>query len=47
MGKEYDLDGRLIFNGEFLDGNKWNGKGYNEHEKLEFELEKGKGKIKK
>ena len=25
-GKEYDLNGRLIFEGEYLNGKKWNGK---------------------
>ena len=25
--KEYDIDHELIFEGEYLDGQKWNGKG--------------------
>mgnify|MGYP002624826153 CR=1 FL=1 len=36
-GKEYDYNGRLIFEGEYLKGKKLNGKEYNENYKLEFE----------
>ena len=41
-GKEYDEDGSLIFEGEYLDGKKWKGHGkqYDEDtEKLIFEYE--------
>ena len=29
-GKEYDWCGKLIFVGEYLNGNRWNGNGYNQ-----------------
>ena len=44
--KEYDSSGKLIFEGEYLNGLKWNGKGY-KNDILEFEIKKGSGKIKK
>ena len=38
-GKEYNLDGKLIFEGEYLKGKRWNGKGkeFGTSDKLEFE----------
>ena len=27
FGKKYSLDGKLLFEGEFLNGKRWNGKG--------------------
>ena len=44
-GKEYYKDGTLKFEGQYLNGKKWNGKGYNKDGKLEFELINGNGKI--
>ena len=41
-GKEYYGD-KLIFEGEYLKGKKWNGKGYNN---LELDLKNGNGKFK-
>jgi len=31
---------------ENIDGKKWNGKGYNEKGKIEFEIKEGNGKVK-
>ena len=54
-GKEYNNDGDLIFEGEYLNGFRWNGKGYNkfygkkrweENIKIVYELKNGKGVIK-
>ena len=42
-GKEYNIYGKLIFKGEYLNGLKWNGKGYNN---IETEIINGNGKIK-
>ena len=44
-GKEY-ISGILIFEGEYLDGKKWNGKGYDFSQNLVYELKNGKGYIK-
>ena len=40
-GKEYDYNGKLIFEGEYLNGKKWNGKGkeYYSDGKLKFDGE--------
>ena len=41
-GKEYDKDGNLIFEGEYLNGQRWNGKGkelLNMNKRIEFEGE--------
>ena len=40
-GKEYNNDGEILFEGEYLDGNRWNGKGieYNENYDFQFEWE--------
>jgi len=38
--------GKLKFEGEFLNGKKWNGKGYNKEGKIDYEINKGNGKIK-
>ena len=46
-GKKYNNDGKLKFEGEYLNNKIWTGKGYNEHGKLEFEIKNGNGKIKK
>jgi len=43
-GKEHDCNGRLEFDGEYLDGKKWNGKGieYKDFSKTEYEYKDGK-----
>jgi len=46
-GKEYDKFCFLIFEGEYLKGTKWNGKGYNKLNNNIYELENGKGYVKK
>ena len=46
MGKEYYKKSKLKFEGEYLNGIKWNGKGYNYKGKLEYEIKKGNGIIK-
>ena len=43
--KEYDKN-KLKFEGEYLDGKRWKGKGYNPDGNLEFEMENGLGYIK-
>ena len=43
-GKEYDKR-KLKYEGEYLNGKIWNGKGYNEDGKLEYEIKNGKGFI--
>ena len=42
-GKEYDYNGALRFEGIYLDGKRWTGKGYNEKGIEEYELKDGKG----
>jgi len=39
-----DKDGKLMFEGEYLDGKRWNGKGYNKYHKIKFEIKDGNGK---
>ena len=57
-GKEYDSSGKIIFVGEYKNGNRWNGKAFgsdniskdfkkNKERKLECKLIDGKGIIKK
>ena len=45
-GKEYDYEGKFIFEGEFFNENIWNGKGkeYNKFDELIFEGEYKNGK---
>ena len=38
-GKEYNNEGKLIFEGEYLNDKRWKGKEYNNEGKLEFEGE--------
>ena len=45
-GKEYYENGNLFFEGEYLKGKRWNGKGYNNNGKFEYELKNGCGKVK-
>jgi len=44
-GKEYNSFYRLIFEGEFFGGIKWNGKGYDESRNIVYELKNWKGYI--
>ena len=46
-GKEYNYyNSNLLFDGEYLNGKRWNGFGYNVNGNMEFEIKDGKGKIK-
>ncbi len=45
-GKEYYRNGNLKFEGEYLNGKIWNGKGYNIDGILDFEIKNGEGYIK-
>ena len=42
-GKEYYLNGNLKFEGEYFNGKKWNGKGYDKYGNIIYELKDGKG----
>ena len=44
-GKEYDWNCQLKFEGEYLNGEKWNGNGYNNNNII-YSLKDGKGLIK-
>ena len=44
-GKEYYYDGKLLFEGEYKDGKRWNGKGYNPGGNVLYELKNGKGYV--
>ena len=39
--KEYYYDGKLIFEGEYSNGKRWNGKGYNKNGIMAFEIKSG------
>ena len=43
-GKENNYNGYLIFEREYLNDKRWNGKGYNTNRIIEFEIKNGKGK---
>ena len=45
-GKEYYKDNKIKFEGEFKDGLRWNGKGYDNHNNIVYELKNGKGYVK-
>ena len=45
-GKEYNLCNKLIFEGMFLKGKKWSGKGYDGLNNCVYELNNGKGLVK-
>ena len=45
-GKEYNCDGNLLFEGEYKNGLKWNGKGYDGKNNKVYELNNGKGYVK-
>ena len=44
-GTEYHPNGKIQFKGEYKNGKKWNGKGYNDKNKIIYELHNGKGYI--
>ena len=44
--KYCDLHGNIIFEGEYLNDKKWNGKGYDENGNIIYELKNGNGKVK-
>ena len=44
-GKHYDSRGQIKFEGEYLKGKRWNGKGYNDKGEEEYELKDGCGEI--
>ena len=44
--KEYDFEGKLNFEGEYKNGKKWNGKGYDKNNNVIYEIKEGKGYIK-
>jgi len=45
-GKEYNKSGEIIFEGEYLNGKRWNGNGKEfKHGKLICEVEYSEGKI--
>ena len=41
---KYYYDGELKFEGEYLKGQKWNGKGYNKIGEINFQIKDGNGK---
>ena len=45
-GKEYILDGKLEYDGEYLYNKKWNGKEYDKNGKIINVLKNGNGKVK-
>ena len=45
-GKEYDDNRCLIFEGEYKDWKRWNGKGYNGEKNVVYELKNGIGNVK-
>ena len=45
-GKEYDESNYLLYEGEYLNGKKWNGKGYDREGNIIYEIKNGNGEIK-
>ena len=45
-GKEYFLSGKIQFKWKYINGKKWNRKGYNKEGNEEYEIKDGKGIIK-
>ena len=46
-GKDYYSNGEIEFEGEYLNGKKWNGKQYDKDKKNKiFEIKEGKGYLK-
>ena len=46
QGKEFYQDGKKMFEGEYKNGKRWNGNGYNKNGNIEFEIKDGNGYIK-
>ena len=44
--KNMNYNGNITFEGEYLKGKRWNGKGYNKTRNIEFELKNGNGEVK-
>ena len=42
--REYNLNGDLVYEGEYLFYRKWHGKGYDENGNIIYEIKNGKGK---
>ena len=45
-GKKFYRNDKLRFEGKYLNGRKWNGKGYNINSNMEYEIKGGNGYIK-
>ena len=45
-GKEYYINDNLRFEGEYLNNQQWEGKGYDNLNKIAYELQNGKGYVK-
>ena len=45
-GKEYYSNGKIKFAGEYLNGEKWKGSGYDTNNNIVYKIEKGNGKVK-
>ena len=45
-GKEYYLNSKLEFEGEYLFNKKWNGKGYDKNGNIIYEIKNGNGFVK-
>ena len=45
-GIEYYSNGNKLFEGEYLNDLKWNGKGYDDNGNIIYELNNGNGKVK-
>jgi len=45
-GKEYYSKNKLKFEGEYLNGKKWNGKGYDTNKNIAYELVNENGYLK-
>ena len=46
FGKEFNKFGNLLFEGEYKNGLKWNGKGYDGKNNIVYEINNGKGYVK-
>ena len=44
--KEYNIRGKLLFEGGYRNGLKWSGKGYDGNNNIVYELNNGKGYVK-
>ena len=45
-GKEYNCDNTIIFEGDYFNDKKWNGKGYDKNNNTIYEINNGKGYLK-